>query len=73
MLQRAQNIFLLYDTEGDQMKGGEKSRFITQVGYELTKFNPKTRLRGKTAGPDPPGLEQDKEIIMTKTPPSWKG
>ena len=34
LLQRAKNIYLIYNTEVDALKGGEKSRFITQLEIE---------------------------------------
>ena len=34
ILQRAKNIYLLYNTENDGLDGGEKSRFITQLEVE---------------------------------------
>jgi len=34
LLQRAKNIYILYNTEIDVLKGGEKSRFITQLEIE---------------------------------------
>ncbi len=34
LLQRAQNIYLLYNTENEGLDGGEKSRFITQLEVE---------------------------------------
>lgn len=68
MIQRARRIFLLYDTEGDQMKGGEKSRFITQLGYELKKFNPSTLFEEKLLGPHAPVTGADKGITVVKTP-----
>jgi len=34
LLQRAKNIYILYNTEPDVLKGGEKSRFITQLEIE---------------------------------------
>jgi ATP-dependent helicase/nuclease subunit B len=34
LLQRAKNIYLLYNTEVDALRGGEKSRFITQMEVE---------------------------------------
>ena len=37
LLQRAKNIFLLYNTESDGHDGGEKSRFITQLEVEKQK------------------------------------
>lgn len=40
LLQRATNIHLLYNTESDALGSGEKSRFLTQLIYELPKVNP---------------------------------
>lgn len=34
MLQRAQNVFLFYNTETDQLGQGEKSRYLQQLIYE---------------------------------------
>lgn len=34
LLQRAKNAYILYNTEVDSLKGGEKSRFITQLEVE---------------------------------------
>lgn len=34
LLQRAKNIYLLYNTESEGLDGGEKSRFITQLEVE---------------------------------------
>jgi hypothetical protein len=34
LLQRAKNIYLLYNTESDGLDAGEKSRFITQLEVE---------------------------------------
>ena len=34
LLQRAKNVYILYNTEIDILKGGEKSRFITQLEIE---------------------------------------
>lgn len=68
MIQRARRIFLLYDTEGDQMKGGEKSRFITQLSYELKKYNPNISFEEKLLGPQSPSTSENKAITMAKTP-----
>jgi len=37
LLQRAENIFLVYNTETDEMGSGEPSRYITQLKIELSK------------------------------------
>ena len=34
LLQRAKNIYLLYNTESEGLDAGEKSRFITQLEVE---------------------------------------
>ena len=34
LLQRAKNIYILYNTEADVLNGGERSRFITQMEHE---------------------------------------
>lgn len=34
LIQRAKNVYILYNTEIDALKGGEKSRFITQMEVE---------------------------------------
>ena len=34
LLQRAKNVYILYNTEPDVLNGGEKSRFITQLQME---------------------------------------
>jgi len=39
LLQRASNVFLIYNTQNDEVGGGEKSRFITQMIHELPKYN----------------------------------
>ncbi len=39
LLQRAKNVYLLYNTETDEFGSGEKSRFITQLIEELPKVN----------------------------------
>lgn len=44
LLQRAENIYLLYNTESDALGSGEKSRFLTQLIYELPKVNPNVTI-----------------------------
>lgn len=68
MLQRARNIYLLYDTEGDQMKGGEKSRFIMQMLYEYRKFNPGAIIEEELQLPSPPQAGQLKQVAVAKSP-----
>ncbi|MDA9356659.1 PD-(D/E)XK nuclease family protein [Flavobacteriaceae bacterium] len=42
LIQRAKNVYLIYNTEADSLKGGEKSRFIRQIEFEgIHKINHK--------------------------------
>ncbi len=40
LLQRAGNVNLVYNTEPDELGGGEKSRFIKQIQQELSIYSP---------------------------------
>jgi len=47
LLQRAQNIFITYDTETDTFGKGEKSRFVSQLQLELAAYNKKINVNEK--------------------------
>lgn len=68
LLQRARNIYLLFNTEAGDLGGGDKSRFINQIEYELQKYNPGisivTEVLAITPGPQPP----EADIRIDKTP-----
>ena len=40
LIQRAKQVYLLYNTESDELGGGEKSRFVKQILHELRTYNP---------------------------------
>lgn len=42
LLQRAENIFVIYNTQTEDIGSSEKSRFLTQLQYELPRYNPNT-------------------------------
>lgn len=63
LLQRAKNIYLLYNTEPDVLEGGEKSRLITQL---LTDEN-RTDIFEKIAAPKIAVIPTEKQQI-SKTP-----
>ena len=44
LMQRAENVYLVHNTESDILGGGEKSRFILQIQHEFTRF-PRIRMR----------------------------
>jgi len=40
LIQKAKDITLIYNTEADELGGGDRSRFITQLIYEMPRYNP---------------------------------
>jgi hypothetical protein len=48
LLQRASEVHLLYTNTQDAPGGGEKSRFIQQLEFELSQYNPALVIRNKT-------------------------
>ncbi len=40
LMQRCENLHLVYNTTPDDLGGGEKSRFILQIEHELNRINP---------------------------------
>ena len=67
LLQRAKNIYLIYNTEADVIEGGEKSRFISQL---LTDENHLENIVSKIAVPkinsivnSPVSIEKDRDIM----------
>ena len=58
LLQRAKNIYIIYNTEPDVLNGGEKSRFITQLEIEgIHKIN------HAIVAPKTPQIKQELEEI----------
>jgi ATP-dependent helicase/nuclease subunit B len=62
LLQRAKNVYILYNTEIDALKGGEKSRFITQLEIEGIH-----KIKHTIVSPEVPIVEKKLKQI-TKTP-----
>ncbi len=62
LLQRAKNVYIIYNTEMDALKGGERSRFITQLEVEGIH-----NLTHKIISPEVPHNEQQLRLI-SKTP-----
>jgi len=44
LMQRCENLHLVYNTTPDDLGGGEKSRFILQIEHELTRINPNIKF-----------------------------
>ena len=58
LLQRAKNIYIIYNTEADVLNGGEKSRFITQL--EIEKLHP---IQKYIVAPKVPSLQTTLKTI----------
>jgi hypothetical protein len=48
LLQRASEVHLLYTNTNDAPGGGEKSRFIRQLEFELASYNPGIKISNRT-------------------------
>ncbi len=68
LLQRASTIYLIYNTENDALGSGEKSRFITQLLYELPKVNPEISITEKLLNIPVAPKFPDHRISIKKTP-----
>jgi ATP-dependent helicase/DNAse subunit B len=65
LLQRADNITIVYDTTVGKMSEGEPSRFLKQIEYELAQANPNLKFHQKTAH-IPPQFTNPNEITIEK-------
>ncbi len=66
LLQRAERIHLLYNTEPAEMGGGEQSRFITQLEHELPVYNPAVKIRSSLATLPPLVRQAKRDIAIEK-------
>lgn len=68
LLQRAENVYLLYNTESDELGGGERSRFILQLQHELQSKNNNAVINDLVYSVDPPpALAADRIDIAKDT------
>lgn len=66
LLHKAKKVFLLYNTEPDELGGGEKSRFILQLQREMA-GNPNTKIQDLIFAVDPPPAANTQPIVIEKT------
>ncbi|MEN8225615.1 MAG: PD-(D/E)XK nuclease family protein [Bacteroidota bacterium] len=66
LLQRAKDIYLLYNTESGQLGGEEKSRFITQLMNEVQQYSPGIRIRERFLSMPPAPGSKDADIEIAK-------
>jgi len=68
LLQKGKNIYLIYNTESNDLGGGDKSRFITQLINELPKANPKITITEQLLSVPPVKNTVNHSISVDKTP-----
>jgi ATP-dependent helicase/nuclease subunit B len=66
LLQRSKRVHLIYDSETDEMGKGEKSRFISQLQFELSKYQPLHVITENVAISSNPIFEET-DIVIPKT------
>ena len=67
ILQRASNVLITYNTEHSVLGSGEKSRFITQLQFELQKYNSAHTITEKMLSGDTLPASIRNEITISKT------
>ena len=68
ILQKASSVLITYNTEQSLLGSGEKSRFITQLQFELEKYNPNHIITEKMLSGDKLPASITNDISITKTP-----
>jgi ATP-dependent helicase/nuclease subunit B len=66
LLQRAENINILYNTEPDEFSDGDKSRFIYQIINELPKYNSNIKIKEYVLNVTSEIKQEKQEIIIQK-------
>ncbi|NTW23953.1 MAG: hypothetical protein HGA37_04585 [Lentimicrobium sp.] len=67
LLQRCSNAWLIYNSESDEMGGGEKSRFLNQLITEMPAVNPGIKIN-EIKPTSHASLNQPLPIVVNKTP-----
>ncbi len=67
MFQRSTNINIVYNTEPDEFGSGEKSRFLTQLTYELPRYNTRIKPKEQLLTVPPETGKASAEIVIEKT------
>lgn len=67
LLQRAENIYLFYNTSPKSISGGDKSRYLIQLDLELKKIYPDMVSVSKRVFSIPPHLLNKESIVIQKT------
>jgi hypothetical protein len=67
LLQRAENISLVYVSPSDTYGGKEKSRFILQLENDLVRYNPLIKIKEKTVKFRPAPEAEEMVLLFEKT------
>jgi CRISPR/Cas system-associated exonuclease Cas4 (RecB family) len=67
LLQRCNNAWLIYNSEADELGGGEKSRFLSQVQTEMPVVNPEIMIKEIRPSAQA-AMNQPATISIEKTP-----
>lgn len=65
LLQRAENVWLIHNTQNDDFGSGERSRFIAQILHELPKANPNITITKQVLS-TPIRYHDYKELMVPK-------
>lgn len=72
LLQRASDITITYDSETDSFGKGEKSRFVTQLQLELSRYNDEISISEEVAVLQNLGEATDNTIVVDKNADTLK-
>ena len=67
LIQRAGRVWILYNTEPDQLGGGEQSRYLRQLVSELPVYNSRVVIRESVLTTPPAKWSQPPPIVVEKT------
>ena len=67
LIQRANKVSIIYNTEPGELGGGDKSRFIAQLQYEIPKYNPKIKIQERILSVPALTDKVENRIEITKT------
>jgi len=68
LIQRAKKVFILYNTECDEMGTGEMSRFVSQIKHELPSLNSNIKINTHLLSASVLSDNLNSELIIYKTP-----
>lgn len=67
LLQHTNTMYLYYNSEADELGGGEPSRYILQIKHELARLNPQLEIKESLFVQPLKASSADREIIVKKT------